>query len=79
MEALTDAGIAADQVQSESLTMGREETLPGSEARSAAKPKYTADQQWRVHVSAGDARKIAAIAVEATVIYAIAQDAPAHP
>jgi uncharacterized protein YggE len=65
IKALTDAGIPVDQIQSESLTMGREEDALTRESKSAAKPKYSASQEWRVHVSAADAQKVVDLAVMA--------------
>jgi len=65
IKALAGAGIPSDQIHSEALTLGREDDAFQKEAKSAAKPKYSASQEWRVHVSAVDAQKVVDLAVMA--------------
>jgi len=64
LKSLTDAGIAQDEIQSDSLTVNREEdTRQSSEAHP--KIRFNAEQQWRIQVVAADAQKVIDIAVAA--------------
>jgi uncharacterized protein YggE len=64
VKALTGAGIPTEEIQTESLSVGREEDAQrGSGAPT--KIKYSAEQQWRIHVVATDAQKVVDIAVAA--------------
>ena len=65
IKAIAGAGIPSDQIHSEALTLVREDDSLQREAKSAAKPKYSALQEWRVHVSAVDAQKVIDLAVMA--------------
>jgi uncharacterized protein YggE len=64
VKALTGAGIPTEEIQTESLMVGREEEAQRG-AGSPTKTRYSAEQQWRVHVVAGDAQKVVDIAVAA--------------
>jgi len=64
IKALTDAGVPLEEIQTESLTVGREEDTYRNTG-SSPKIRYTAEQQWRIHVVATDAQKIVDIAVAA--------------
>ncbi len=64
VKALTGAGIPTEEIQTESLMVGREEEAQRG-AGSRTKTRYSAEQQWRVHVVAGDAQKVVDIAVAA--------------
>jgi len=61
--ALLAAGSTADQIQSEMVTISRDDDSLQREAKSVAKPRYTATQEWRVYVSASDAQKVVDLAV----------------
>jgi len=64
VKALTDAGVPSEEIQTESLTVGREEDMYKNQG-SSPKIRYSAEQQWRIHVVAPDAQKIVDIAVAA--------------
>jgi uncharacterized protein len=64
VKALTEAGIPPEEIQTESLSVGREEDTFRNTAPSP-KIRYSAEQQWRIHVVATDAQKIVDIAVAA--------------
>jgi uncharacterized protein YggE len=64
IKALTDAGIPGEEIQTETLNVGREEDLPRNTGPSP-KIRYSAEQQWRIHVIATDAQKVIDIAVAA--------------
>jgi len=61
--ALTGAGIPAEEIQTESLMVGREQEQRGM--GSPTRTKYSAEQQWHIHVVAADAQKVVDIAVSA--------------
>jgi uncharacterized protein len=63
VKALTGAGIPTEEIQTESLMVGREEEQRGM--GSPTRTKYLAEQQWRIHVVAADAQKVVDIAVAA--------------
>ena len=64
VKALTDAGIPSEEIQTESLSVGREEDTYRN-AGSSPRIRYNAEQQWRIHVVATDAQKTVDIAVAA--------------
>lgn len=64
LKALADAGIAQDAIESNALSVNREEDLSRSE-KSTPKIRFTAEQQWRVYVTATDAQKVIDVAVAA--------------
>jgi uncharacterized protein YggE len=64
IKALLDAGISKEEIQTETLNVGREEE-PSRNTSSSPKIKYSAEQQWRIHVVAADAQKTIDIAVTA--------------
>jgi len=64
IKALTDAGIPADEIQTDTLNVGREEEFPRNTTASP-KIRYSAEQQWRIHVVAADAQKTVDVAVAA--------------
>ncbi len=63
VKALTGAGIPAEEIQTESLMVGREQEQRGM--GSPTRTKYSAEQQWHIHVVAADAQKVVDIAVSA--------------
>ena len=63
LKALTDAGIPGDEIQTETLNVGREEDQ--RTMNPLPKIRYSAEQQWRIHVAASDAQKVIDIAVAA--------------
>lgn len=64
IKALTDAGIPKEEIQTESVSVGRDEE-PTRNASSPPKVRYSAEQQWRIHVAATDAQKTIDIAMAA--------------
>src|SRR6266436_4886049 len=64
IKALIDAGISKEEIQTETLNVVREEE-PSRNISSSPKMRYSAEQQWRVHVVAADAQKTIDIAVAA--------------
>jgi uncharacterized protein len=64
IKALIDAGISKEEIQTETLNVGREEE-PSRNATSSPKIRYSAEQHWRIHVVAPDAQKTIDIAVAA--------------
>ncbi len=64
IKALIDAGISKEEIQTETLNVGREEE-PSRNISSSPKMRYSAEQQWRIHVVAADAQKTIDIAVAA--------------
>src|SRR6266581_3289619 len=56
IKALIDAGISKEEIQTETLNVGREEE-PSRNISSSPKMRYSAEQQWRIHVVAADAQK----------------------
>jgi uncharacterized protein YggE len=64
VKALTDAGISPEEIQSDSFTVARDDEAQRSQT-SSPKIRYTAEQQWRIHVVASDAQKVIDIAVAA--------------
>src|SRR2546428_7227251 len=54
IKALIDAGISKEEIQTETLNVGREEE-PSRNISSSPKMRYSAEQQWRIHVVAADA------------------------
>jgi uncharacterized protein len=63
VKALTDAGVPSEEIQTESLSVGREDTYRN--AGSSPRIRYNAEQQWRIHVVATDAQKTVDVAVAA--------------
>ncbi len=61
--AIKDAGVPAGSIETESLSLEREEERSGINVSHP--PKYTAEQDWRIHVRASDAQKILDISVAA--------------
>src|SRR6267142_923041 len=64
VKALTGAGIPAEEIQTESVMVGREEVGQRG-AGSPTRIRYSAEQQWRIHVVATDAQKVIDIAITA--------------
>ncbi len=64
IKALIDAGISKEEIQTETLNVVREEE-PSRNISSSPKMRYSAEQQWRIHVVAADAQKTIDIAVAA--------------
>lgn len=64
VKALTGAGIATEEIQTESLNVSREDDRERATGPST-KTKYSAEQQWRIHVVAAAAQKVVDIAVAA--------------
>src|SRR5689334_1888248 len=64
INALLDAGVSKEEIQTETVTVNREEE-PLQKTSSLTKIRYSAEQQWRIHVPATDAQKIIDIAVAA--------------
>jgi len=64
VKALTGAGIPTEEIQTESLMVGREEEGQRG-AGSPTRTRYSGEQQWRVRVVAGDAQKVVDIAIAA--------------
>ncbi|HET8925845.1 MAG TPA: SIMPL domain-containing protein [Candidatus Acidoferrum sp.] len=64
IKALIDAGISKEEIQTDAVNVGREEE-PLRNTSSSPKIRYSAAQQWRIHVVAADAQKTIDIAVTA--------------
>lgn len=63
VQALVDDHVLASAIETQAVTLEREEERGG--AGPAKILKFNASQEWRVHVSAGDAQKVVDIAVAA--------------
>jgi uncharacterized protein YggE len=61
VRALLDGHVPAAAIQSQSLNLGREEEQGGGAPSRVV--KFSALQEWRVHVAAADAQKVVDIAV----------------
>ena len=63
VEALLQAGVKPSAIETETISLEREEERAENVPPKAL--KFSADQEWRIHVAAGDAQKIVDIAVAA--------------
>jgi hypothetical protein len=63
LQALLDAGVSKEAIESETLNLGAEQERYG--ARQGQTDKYLANQQWQVHSKASEAQKIVDLAVAA--------------
>lgn len=63
LQALLDAGVPQDAIETESLSLARDEDRFGSKPQQPS--TFTATQQWQIQCKAGEAQKIIDIAVAA--------------
>lgn len=63
IQALLGAKVAKEDIETQTTSLERQEQMNGQNSVSA--PKFTADQEWRVHVKASEAQKVVDIAVAA--------------
>jgi uncharacterized protein len=63
LQALMDAGVPKEAVETETLNLGQEQQRYGTAASQSA--KFTASQQWEIHSKAAEAQKVVDIAVAA--------------
>jgi uncharacterized protein YggE len=63
LQALMDAGVPKEAVETETLNLGQDQQRYGTGASQSA--KFTASQQWEIHSKAAVAQKVVDIAVAA--------------
>jgi uncharacterized protein YggE len=63
VQALLDAGVPKDAMETESLSLARDENRFGAKPQQAA--SFSASQEWLIHSKASEAQKIVDIAVAA--------------
>jgi uncharacterized protein YggE len=63
LQALMDAGVPKEAVETETLNLGHDQQRYGTGASQSA--KFTASQQWEIHSKAAEAQKVVDIAVAA--------------
>jgi uncharacterized protein YggE len=63
LQALLDAGVPKEAIETETLNLAREEDRYGGKPQQPA--TYSANQEWQIYAQAGEAQKIVDIAVAA--------------
>lgn len=63
VQALLDAGLPKDAIETETLTLAQDQPQYGT--KTAGPVSYSASQEWEIYAKAGDAQKIVDIAVAA--------------
>jgi uncharacterized protein YggE len=63
LQALMDAGVPKEAVETETLNLGQDQQRYGTGASQSA--KFTTSQQWEIHSKAAEAQKVVDIAVAA--------------
>jgi uncharacterized protein YggE len=63
VQALLDAGVSKDAIETEALTLAKDEDRYGSKSQQAV--TFSASQQWLIYTKASEAQKIVDIAVAA--------------
>src|SRR5262249_10111976 len=63
IEAILDAGVPVEAIETETLKLGQEQEQSGAKSNQPA--KYLASQEWQIHSAALDAQKIIDIAIAA--------------
>ena len=63
IQALLDAKVPKDAIETQTISLERQDEINGPNAAHTV--KFSADQQWRIHVKASEAQKVVDIAVAA--------------
>ena len=63
IQALIDARLPKEAIETQTISLERQEVMNGANVVRPA--KFTADQEWRVHVKASEAQKVVDVAVVA--------------